>query len=182
MKMHLFGNDVIFRCRVSKGVFIATQLNWTQLNWTQLNSTQLNWPSWTGYSQVSRVFVYDVITYKLSQLLFTLSSWVQLSWVELCRYKHPLCLFSSTTQQKKVVRAVVKSLRVIAIGTNRMLILFLPLWLYSFWDRTIYWSNVGFFAVFIHPSLGWSPRKGCYWDLWHESFTKKLDYPLMKVA
>jgi len=48
---------------------------------TQLNSTELNWPSWTAYSQVSRVFVYDVTTYKLSQLLFTLSSWVQLSWV-----------------------------------------------------------------------------------------------------
>jgi len=60
--------------QLSKGVFIATQLN----------STQLNWASWTAYSQVSRVFVYDVTTYKLSQLLFTLSS-----WVELCRYKHP---------------------------------------------------------------------------------------------
>jgi len=56
---------------------------------TQLNSTQLNWPSWTAYSQVSRVFVCDVTIYKLSQLLFTLSSWVQSSWVELCRYKHP---------------------------------------------------------------------------------------------
>ena len=40
-----------------KGPFIATQLN----------STQLNWPSWTAYSQVSHVFVYDVTTYKLSQ-------------------------------------------------------------------------------------------------------------------
>jgi len=40
------------------GVFIAIQLN----------STELNWPSWTAYSQVSRVFVYDVMTYKLSQL------------------------------------------------------------------------------------------------------------------
>ena len=72
---------------MAKGVFIATQLN----------STELNWPSWTAYSQVSRVFVYDVMTYKLSQLghytfidrwpLFTL--WtrrqldVELSWVEL---------------------------------------------------------------------------------------------------
>jgi len=56
-----------------KGVFIATQLNSTE--------SELNWPSWTAYSQVSRVFVYDVMTYKLSQLLFTLSSWVQLSWV-----------------------------------------------------------------------------------------------------
>jgi len=56
-------------------------------NSTQLNSTELNWPSWTAYSQVSRVFVYDVTTYKLSRLLFTRSSWVQLSSVELCRYK-----------------------------------------------------------------------------------------------
>jgi len=45
------------------------------------NTTQLNWPSWTAYSQVSRVFVFDVTTYKLSQLLFTLSSWVELSCV-----------------------------------------------------------------------------------------------------
>ena len=45
------------------------------------NSTHLNWPSWTAYSQVSRVFVYDVTTYKLSQLLFTLWSSVALSCV-----------------------------------------------------------------------------------------------------
>ena len=32
------------------------------------HTTQLNWPTWTAYSQVSRVFVYDVTTYKLSQL------------------------------------------------------------------------------------------------------------------
>jgi len=69
-------------------MFIATQLNWTQLNWTQLN-----WPGWTAFSQVSRVFVCDVTTYKLSQLLFTLSSWVEFSWVELCRYKHLLVTF-----------------------------------------------------------------------------------------
>jgi len=48
---------------------------------TELNSTELNWPSWTAYSQVSRVFDYDVMTYKLSQLLFTLSSRVELSCV-----------------------------------------------------------------------------------------------------
>ena len=42
------------------------------------DTTQLNL---TAYSQVSCVFVYDVMTYKLSQLLFTLSSWVQLSCV-----------------------------------------------------------------------------------------------------
>jgi len=78
--------DTLFWSKLTaKGLFIATQLNWTELN-----STQLNWPSWTAYSQVSRVFVYDFTTYKLSQLLFTLSSWVQ--WVELCRYKRALKL------------------------------------------------------------------------------------------
>jgi len=61
-------------CSVLRGVYSDT---------TQLNSTELNWLSWAAYSQVSHVFVYDVTTYKLSQLLFTLSSWVQLSWVVL---------------------------------------------------------------------------------------------------
>ena len=70
-----------------RGVYSdTTQLNWTQLN--QLNSVQ---PS-------QSCFVYDVMTYKLSQLLFTLwtcrqldveLSSVEFSWVELCRYKHP---------------------------------------------------------------------------------------------
>jgi len=46
------------------------------------DTTELNWPNWTAYSQVSRVFVYYVTTYKLSQQ-FTLSSSVELSWVEL---------------------------------------------------------------------------------------------------
>jgi len=58
---------------------------------TQLNSTQLNWPSWTAYSQVSRVFVYDVTTYKLSQL-FTLSSSVELSCVAI---NTPLTTFNN---------------------------------------------------------------------------------------
>ena len=63
---------ILLAPNATKGVFIATQLN---------STTELNWPNWTAYSQVSRVFVYDVTTYKLSQLLFTLSSWVQLSCV-----------------------------------------------------------------------------------------------------
>ena len=46
--------------QLCKGVFIATQLNSTQL--TQLNSVQAS----------QSCFVYDVTTYKLSQLLFTL--------------------------------------------------------------------------------------------------------------
>jgi len=45
----------------TKGPFIATQLNSTQL--TQLNSVQP-----ISAKQVSRVIVYDVTTYKLSQL------------------------------------------------------------------------------------------------------------------
>jgi len=63
---------------VISGVLGGVYSDTTELNWTELN-----WPSWTAYSQVSRVFVYDVTTHKLSQLLFTLSSWVQLSSVEL---------------------------------------------------------------------------------------------------
>jgi len=74
----------------------TTQLHSTQLNSTELNSTQLNWPSWTAYSQVSRVFVYDVTTNKLSQLLFTLSSWVQLSCVAI--NTHWRGVYRDTTQ------------------------------------------------------------------------------------
>jgi len=47
--------------RRTKGPFIATQPNSTQL--TQLNSVQP-----ISAKQVSRVFVYDVMTYKVSQL------------------------------------------------------------------------------------------------------------------
>ena len=65
---------------------------------TQLNSTELNWLSWTAYSQVTRVFVHDVTTYKLSQLGHDVENWsvtvvhaVNTSTiqrrVELCRYK-----------------------------------------------------------------------------------------------
>jgi len=61
----------------TKGVFIATQLNSTQL--TQLNSVQP-----ISAKQVSRVFVYDVINGTLT--------WVEFSWVELCRYKHSLIM------------------------------------------------------------------------------------------
>ena len=50
-----------FSRNLAKGVFIATQLNSTQL--TQLNSVQP-----ISAKQVRRVFVYDVMTYKLSQL------------------------------------------------------------------------------------------------------------------
>ena len=83
-----FRVNVCIKCGEFKGVYIATRLN----------STQLNWPSWTAYRQVSRVFVYDVMTYNWVTTtfidrwqLFTL--WtrrrfdVELSWVELCRYK-----------------------------------------------------------------------------------------------
>jgi len=66
-------------------VFIATQHNSTQLNSTELNS--------------GRRVVYDVINKNTTDLLradwlyavqLGQFNWVQLSWVELCRYKHPL--------------------------------------------------------------------------------------------
>jgi len=71
----------------SKGVFIATQLNWT--SWKQrtaksvvflfMTSRPTNWVNW-------------VTTFIDRWQLFTLwtSIWVELSSVELCRYKHPL--------------------------------------------------------------------------------------------
>jgi len=87
--------------RVPKVPFITTQLNSTQLNWTQL--TQLNSVQPISAKQVSRGFVYDVMSYKLSQLGHYVHWWVTVvhavnvsttrrraSWVELCRYKHPL--------------------------------------------------------------------------------------------
>jgi len=61
--------------KLSKGPFIATQLNSTELNSTQL--TQLNSVQPISTKQVSRVFVYDLINGPLSS-------------VELCHYKHPL--------------------------------------------------------------------------------------------
>jgi len=66
--------------RQTKGVFIATQLNWTQL--TQLNSVQ---PSqscfclWRHDLQTESIVVHAV----------------ELSSVELCRYKHPFKGFHS---------------------------------------------------------------------------------------
>jgi len=68
-------------CDLSNGA-ISSDLEWppdlrfkVTIFWTsnqgclwRHNSTELNWPSWTAYSQVSRVFVYDVMTYKLNQL------------------------------------------------------------------------------------------------------------------
>jgi len=54
-----------------KRVFIETQLNSTELNSTQLDSIQLNQLNRVqpiSAKQVSRVFVYEVTTYKLSQL------------------------------------------------------------------------------------------------------------------
>ena len=60
---------------VLKGVFIATQLNWTQL--TQLNSVQ---PSQSCFC----LWRHDLQTES------TVVHAVELSSVELCRYKHPL--------------------------------------------------------------------------------------------
>jgi len=70
-----------------KGPFIATQLNSTQ---TQLNSTQLNSTAWTTVDSVCRSWRYKQKHDWLGCTLFDWVSWVQLSSVELCRYKHPL--------------------------------------------------------------------------------------------
>ena len=98
-----------------KGVFIATQLNWTQL--TQLNSVQ---PSqsclclWRHDLQTEstgslRSLIGDSCL-RCERVDNSTSSWVELScvaidtsptqlnstssWVELCRYKHPLTNFA----------------------------------------------------------------------------------------
>jgi len=73
---------------------------------TQFNSC--NWPSWTAYSQVSRVFVYDVTTYKLSQLAGSLRSLIGDSWVELCRYRH---FTNSNATRRRVELSSVKLCR-----------------------------------------------------------------------
>ena len=86
----------------SKGVFIATQLNWTQL--TQLNSVQ---PSqscfclWRHDLQTEstgslRSLIGDSCS-RCERVDNSTSSWVELSsvefsWVELCRYKRALSL------------------------------------------------------------------------------------------
>jgi len=65
-----------------KGVFIATQLNATQLSWTQLtqlNSVQLSQSCFC-------LWHHDLQTES------TVVHAVELSSVELCRYKHPLSL------------------------------------------------------------------------------------------
>ena len=72
-----------FRMHTSyKGVFIATQLNATQLSWTQLtqlNSVQLSQSCFC-------LWHHDLQTES------TVVHAVELSSVELCRYKHPLSL------------------------------------------------------------------------------------------
>ena len=79
-----FGNRATvtecIRCCLLKGVFIATQLN----------STKLNSTAWTTVAQfVGR----DVTNKNTTDLAVRCSiGSVELSWVELCRYKHPLTL------------------------------------------------------------------------------------------
>ena len=70
------------RWATSKGSFIATQLN----------STELNSTAWTTVDLVGRSWRHKQKHDWLCCTLFNWVSWVQLSWVELCRYKHPLTL------------------------------------------------------------------------------------------
>ena len=72
------------RSQSLKGVFIETQLNSTQLNWTQLDSVNNSW--------LSLYLGRDVINKNTTDLAVRCCSTrsVEFSWVELCRYKHPL--------------------------------------------------------------------------------------------
>jgi len=76
-----FANKLIF---LRQGRVVGRGINWTQLNST--DPVEQRQPSQSCFCLWA---IYGVTTYKLSQLLFMLSSLVQLSWVELCRYKHP---------------------------------------------------------------------------------------------
>ena len=80
---------------MTKGVFIATQLNWTQL--TQLNSVQ---PSqscfclWRHDPQTESTVVHTVN-------VWTTRRRVQFSWVELCCYKRPLTSSSAVAKRPR---------------------------------------------------------------------------------
>ena len=76
---------------LSKGVFIATQLNSIELNSTQL--TQLN--SVQPSQSCVCLWRHDLQTESTVVHAVELSS-VEFSWVELCRYKHPLRRLYST--------------------------------------------------------------------------------------
>ena len=65
---------------VFKGVFVATQLNWTQLNSTDPVEQR------TAKSVVFNLWRHDLQTESTVVHAVELSS-VELSWVELCRYK-----------------------------------------------------------------------------------------------
>ena len=96
--------------RWSRASHRLTMLRGVYSDTTQLNSTELNWPCWTAYSQVSRVFVYDVMTYKLSQLLFTLSSWVELSCIAINTPLH-------AANRAETASAIMPS-RIMRVGLN----------------------------------------------------------------
>jgi len=63
---------------------------------TQLNSTELNSIAWTTVDSVCRSWRHKQKHDWLGCTLFNWVSWVQLSWVELCRYKHPLRQFCTS--------------------------------------------------------------------------------------
>ena len=78
-----------------KGLFIATQLNSTELNstrrpivdpFTAWTTVTYQWTEWPSCRSLRHKQKHDW----LGCTLFNWVSWVQLSWVELCRYKHPL--------------------------------------------------------------------------------------------
>ena len=68
-----------------KGVFIAAQLNSTQLNSTRQREQQLT--QFVGRDVINKNTTDLTVRCSTGSVEF---SWVQLSWVELYRYKHPL--------------------------------------------------------------------------------------------
>jgi len=65
----------------------TTQLNWTQLNSTRQREQQLT--QFVGRGIIKKNTTDLALRCSTGSVAFT---WVQLSWVELCRYKHPLYL------------------------------------------------------------------------------------------
>jgi len=101
--------------RSSKGVFIATQLNSTDpieqrtaksVVFLFMTSRPTNWVNCCSrYERVDN----------------STSSWVQLSWVELCRYKHPLRHQLMTLHFTYLHQTLVTSSRILTLGVADIL-------------------------------------------------------------
>ena len=113
LQQHVLCNGFSRRARSvdeSKGVFIATQLNWTQL--TQLNSVQ---PSQSCFC----LWRHDLQTESTVVHALNVSTTrrrVEFSWVELCRYKRDLSWHAANNgkpdrRQQDMVKTVASAKR-----------------------------------------------------------------------